>query len=692
LTINIQPSKKSRNDLIRLLLATFTFIGVYIVLILLSLALIALLIVFLLYTIGEKIPFLAVFIVVAIGITIFIVMALFRIPLRLPKGEHTEERIALLHEDAPKLFDAISEIASAMNAPMPNLVYVERSANAGLQVDPPSFKNLFKPSQQLILGFGAITVLSQSELKALIAHELGHAIQKTNSLGYFVFKFNQLMQKVLYDTSYENQILESAGEQDKTTLELIEWFAAHINKWIQKFLRFLFSRITISFYSVSREMEFHADAIAANVVGPNSMATALLQLYFADQTMSELLHFYGNRYELGIQSQNIFEDYRLLLAHLARENDIPLVKERPIFTPQDKGMFISTKLVAVDPWASHPSLKERLERLASCTAPIQNNKKDAAIDLFLTREQLEKMMTAQLFISSDAPQPRNYQTPDAFIKEYIQSSQPYQFPKCFNRYFDYRNPKVLQSNTKIDDIPKDVVFSNLFDTETIVQVKETHALQTDINTIGQLIQQKGDLSFEYEGKKYTHKFAASQLVTELEKDLKSKEETLAAHDQKIFQFFMGLSKLNETENQFQMNYENCIAFEQKMQELYQFQEQVSSYLAFISEVTPIYMIKDNLKEFKPLEQKLREEIDLLANDKACADVLPQEEKEKIQEFIGEPLHYFGVSIYKDKNLEKLYTALNYLPILANQKYFVLKKDLLEQMAMLLTVNPTQNIS
>lgn len=686
--MHIQPSKKSRNDLIRLFLATFTFIGVYIALIGLSLALIALLIALLLYTIGEKIPFLAVFIVAPIGIAIFIVMALFRIPLRLPKVDDTEERIPLQREDAPKLFEIISELATEIGAPMPTQVYAERSVNAGLQVAPPSFKNLFKPSQQLILGFGAITVLNQSELKALIAHELGHAIQKTNSLGYFVFKFNQLMQKVLYDNTYENQILESAGERDKTTLELIEWFAAYTNRWIQQFLRFLFSRITINFYGVSREMEFHADAIAAHVAGPNPMATALLQLHFADQAINELLQFYGNRYEQGIQSQNIFEDFRRLLTHLASENQIAMDQGRPIFTPQDKGLFISSKLVAVDQWASHPSMKERLERLAMHTQPNQEVATNAAIHLFLASEQLELTMTKQFFFSTDAKQPISYLSHDAFIEEYIQSSKPYQFPKCFNRYYDYHNPTILLSSTKMDEIPKGIAFTNLFDNETIAHVKETQALQFDIHNMQQLIQQKGAISFEYDGRKYNRKYAAKQMVAALEKELKSREEALAEHDQKIFQFFMALARSLNSEKQLKSDYESLIAFDKKLHELYEFQEQVSSFLVFISEVTPFHIIKENLRKFKPLEQKLKEEMELLVKDKACADALPPEVEEKIQDFIREQLHYFGVSIYIDENLEKLYTAINYLPILANQKYFVLKKDLLDHMAMLLTKKTT----
>jgi Zn-dependent protease with chaperone function len=71
--------------------------------------------------------------------------------------------------------------------------------------------------------------------------------------------------------------------------------AGKINEGIQWILRKLYVVVNKNYLGLSREMEFHADEIAASVTGYEPLKNSLLRMALADLSFNNVLNFYNNK-------------------------------------------------------------------------------------------------------------------------------------------------------------------------------------------------------------------------------------------------------------------------------------------------------------------------------------------------------------------------------------------------------------
>lgn len=78
---------------------------------------------------------------------------------------------------------------------------------------------VFTCKKNLQIGLGLINTVSQTELKAILAHEFGHFSQKSMKIGSYVYNVNHIIYNTIYeDTSYNNFIQKFASFSNVTYL------------------------------------------------------------------------------------------------------------------------------------------------------------------------------------------------------------------------------------------------------------------------------------------------------------------------------------------------------------------------------------------------------------------------------------------------------------------------------------------
>lgn len=76
--------------------------------------------------------------------------------------------------ECPALFNAIREVASATQCPMPKKVYLSPDVNACVFYDTSFWSIFFPVKKNLEIGLGLFTSTNTSELKGILAHDISH--------------------------------------------------------------------------------------------------------------------------------------------------------------------------------------------------------------------------------------------------------------------------------------------------------------------------------------------------------------------------------------------------------------------------------------------------------------------------------------------------------------------------------------
>lgn len=206
----------------------------------------------------------------------------------------TGHLLEINEKQEPALFALIQQVVSEVETNFPKKVYLSHDVNASVFYDS-NFWSMFLPIRKnLQIGIGLVNTVNQQELKAILAHEFGHFSQRSMKVGSYVYHVNQ----IIYNMLYKNEDLDSTYEKMANVTGYATIFigiSVFIIRQIQQILKKLYNYININYMALSREMEFHADEIAANVAGSQALADALLRLNFANHALEEVLNFYNEK-------------------------------------------------------------------------------------------------------------------------------------------------------------------------------------------------------------------------------------------------------------------------------------------------------------------------------------------------------------------------------------------------------------
>ena len=590
---------------------------------------------------------------------------------------HKTDRSHLLEvteNQEPELFGLIREIANEVGTSFPKKVYISSEVNASVFYDS-SFWSMFLPvKKNLLIGLGLVNTITKEELKAILSHEFGHFSQKTMKVGSYVYNVNQVIFNMLFDNeSYEELVKKWANMSGYFSLFVV--LAGKINKGIQWILKKTYIVVNKNYLGLSREMEFHADEIAASVTGYEPLKKSLLRMGLADTSFNNVLNFYNSKISDNIKSVNVFHDQSAVINFIADINGLTLTNQLPDIKLEEQNKYNKSRLVIKDQWSSHPTTEERINRLIKTGFSTTNTSDSLANSIFTDITKLQKQISDKLFETVSYEGEIKEIASTSFLDEFKNDTLINSFSDIYNGYYDNKNPQIFdlsngESNNGI------LTMYELFSDEKVDLVYTAFALQNDIETLKSISNKELLVkTFDYNGIKYKSK-KSGKLTEELKPELEKLNELIKLNDYKIYEFFKSKEQQQNKPDTLEKLYIEFFEFDKNFDSKYGIYTNLINRLQFVSLTTPFDKIKSNFKEIEPDEALLKSELNRLLSDSLLKDEITVELKEKLAQFSSAKLDYFGGVSYDEENLDLLFSAINTYAYLLSRKYFIMKRNLL----------------
>ena len=133
---------------------------------------------------------------------------------------------------------------------------------------------------------GLINRLNLTEFKAVLAHEFGHFSQNSMRLGSYVYTANRVIADIVYGRGALDRFVSMLSRLD-LRIAIFAWGFIGVLWTMRKGLELLYRGINFAHVSLSREMEYNADLVAASVTGSDALVFALVRLDLASDALGQ---------------------------------------------------------------------------------------------------------------------------------------------------------------------------------------------------------------------------------------------------------------------------------------------------------------------------------------------------------------------------------------------------------------------
>jgi len=664
-----KPSKQFRRSTYKVILAILIFVLTYIFL-LISAAAIALAMgwlgVALISTVSN-------FFVLILGgglILSGLMLIFFLVKFIFTKSPKRVKGYEITESEQPQLFAFIRKVTAEVGTPNPKHIYLIPEVNASASFQP-TIWSLFLPIRKnLSIGLGIVNGLNQSEFKAVLAHEFGHFSQRSMRFGGYVYHLNKALYNLLYENEGYHKALNAWGR-----LHYVLRFAAMINVYIvrgiQAILRKVYVLINKSHMQLSREMEFHADTIAAYVSGSNNVTSLLRRLEVADLCYNDTLNLLNENLADHKRTANMYELQSSMLKLYADENKLNVDKSGlPVIDKQI--VALNNSQITIDnQWSSHPSMEDREQSVNKyhLNAPAVN---EPAWRLFNNAEKLQEIFTDKLYENAHIKQEleivSNQVIREVLEKEIADNSYDKRYKGFYNGRFIKRfNIQEIITATINDNQP---VFDALFNDENCNLPKLTEALSTDIAKLESLIEIKSSdiKSFDFRGVKHYPKDAA-RIKEQLSAELEKKEENLEALDKKIFLMFYQAASTDELRGKLIDQYEKVFYYQDDAVADY------DNYNNMVGAMRPAYTrmqyssIYEVVNNIYRLEKKGKLRIKSIIDALDTKPFINEDQQGVLNKYLDNNWVYFNEPRYDNNAINIFNNALNtYIQVISKRNF------------------------
>ena len=444
-------------------------------------------------------------------------------------------RVQIMEADQPKLFAFIRKLTDETNTPFPKKIFVSPDVNACVFYNS-SFWSMFLPVRKnLEIGLGLVNSVNLSEFKAVMAHEFGHFSQRSMKLGSFTYNVNRIIYNMLYENNSYTKFLSAWG----SVSGYLAFFASvtvKIAEGIQAILKGMYKVINKSYFGLSRQMEFHADAIAASVSGGNNLVSALSKLDLAQSCYETAVNNANDWLKQKKVSRNIFNNQLSIFQSVAKEFKLPLKEGLPEVTFEFIQSFSKSRVNYKNQWASHPSLEERKLHLEQLDITLKPNE-TAAWEVFEHPAQLQEILTANLYQSVKLETDHEVCENNQFEEFHQKQKEAYSLPLAYKGFYDKR---IL--NTKNWEFEKlnqssQKTFDEIFNEANVQLYSKMKSNESDMETIKAIKSKQIDVkSFDFDGIKYSVQ-DCDLIIEQLQSEISSQQSSLEGLDKEAFIYF-----------------------------------------------------------------------------------------------------------------------------------------------------------
>ncbi len=582
--------------------------------------------------------------------------------------------VEVFSDEEPELFNMIQDIVDKVQTQFPKRVYFSNDVNAAVFYDSTFWSMFFPIKKNLQIGIGLINTVSQEELKAILAHEFGHFSQRSMKVGSYVYNANKIMFNMLYENESYSKLI-SFWSSIHAIITLLIWVVIKVVTFMQWVLKLIYGLINKSHSALSREMEFHADEVAASVTGSQPLIDVLLRLNLADYALNSVLAFYGELIAKNLKSENVYKEQFWVMTFLAAKDKLPTKDNLPLVTTKFLDRFNQSKLVIKDQWASHPATEDRVAKLKALNYPNTAPMPNLANKLIRDLEEHQVRFSNRFFAELPYEQKPESMLMESFKTQFQAKYAKDSFDEAYNGYYEARTIPIFdltaarQANIKTWD--------EMFSVEMVNNTYVDRALNKDIETLTLIADKKyGIKSFDYDGIKHYRK-QSEALKARLQEEAKENQAIIFANDQSIFNYFLKLEEGLLVEPRLVALYEGFFEFIGQFEVQIQVHENLYQGLAFIQNAIPPETIIQKFGQIKQHELAFIDAVKDLIELPILQTELSEKSKNAFELYLKEPLVYFDGVKYYDEHLNILFQALDHYLSNLQLAYFLYKKEILD---------------
>jgi Zn-dependent protease with chaperone function len=474
---------------------------------------------------------------IGIGVLFFLVKFIFAVS----KFDNSGS-VEIFERDQPELFAFIRKLTEDTQTRFPKKIFLSSDVNACVFYNS-SFWSMFLPVRKnLQIGLGLVNSLNVSEFKAVLAHEFGHFSQKSMKLGSFVYNVNRIIYNMLYENNNYSSLLGSwAGGH--AILYFFTMITVKIVTFIQWILHKVYAVVNKSYMSLSRQMEFHADAVAASVSGSEHLITALRRIELADLSYNTVINKYSDWYREKVASANFYPNQQTVLHFFANEYNLSLENNLPVITNEFVELSNTSRINYKNQWASHPSNEDRANHLRTINIHTETNT-NAAWLLFRNKEELQQSLTNKLYEKSQLADIKEKYDHEKFEERFRKEVSSKSLPVFYKGYYDNRCIAEMDIEKLVTNPVSINISADYFSSEILALPKKIKSLQTDIEILKAIIARQIDINtFDFDGNKYKTK-EAPEILKQLDGELETATRQLKEADENAFVycFYKALAK------------------------------------------------------------------------------------------------------------------------------------------------------
>lgn len=578
-------------------------------------------------------------------------------------------------KNEPELFKIIQELVNEIGTDFPKKVYLSPDVNASVFYDSSFWSMILPIKKNLHIGLGLVNSVTVSELKGILAHEFGHFSQKSMKVGSYVYNVNKVIHNMLFENeSYENAISKTANKSGYFALLL--YISVGFNQMAKYILQAMYKIVNINYMGLSREMEFHADEIAANIVGSKPMIDSMLRMDLSSSSFDNVIDHYNSKINESITTANIFPKHLLVMNFLAMDNKIAIANELPSIEIDSLDKFNKSKLIIKDQWASHPSTEERINAFKKLNFEPINLDNRSANKLFKNITETQEKITKKLFDEIVYPESPKIENENTFIETFQNNYSDNRFPEIYNGYYDNYAIPEMNIEEIIEDTYTESNFENLYDAKKIDLVTNTISVNNDLETLKSIANKNIKIkTFDYDGKKYKAK-EAQLVVDNLTRKAEENNQKLKENDIEIFKFFYSVAKQKSE------NYKLIKLYKELNETRDNYNKKLEIYFSMFDDFSFVYekleyeAIAKKMNQFKSTEHTFKQSLKSLLENELYQNVITPEYNNKCLDYLSKDLIYFDNIYFDDAIALKNEIASIYLYIL-QRSYFLKHKEILD---------------
>lgn len=673
----LNPGKEYKQQAVKVVSAVGLFITVYILLMLLAVMLAATVSYFGISIIIFKISFITVMLGLGlIGLGVMVLYFLIKFIFTVKKYDRSG-LIEIKEKEYPQLFDFIRTLTQETKTPMPKRVYLSADVNASVFYDSSFFSMFFPVRKNLLIGLGLVNSVNMSEFKAVLAHEFGHFSQHSMKIGSYVYNVNKILYNLLYDNDGYSKAINSWASASgyfyifaKITIKIVVGI-----QWI---LQKMYLLINKSDLSLSRQMEYHADAVSAFVCGPNHLITSLNRIDLAAECYNKLLDQYNEWMSENIKATNLYRDHLETVKHTAHINGLALEHGLPKIDADIINTFVKSRVSVSNEWATHPSLRERENHLLSLDIESTPTVADSPWLLFGDSSIIQEKMTQKVFeVVSYTETPKPF-TPEMFKQKFYEQIAQNSFAKEYKTFYNDRSIAPFETEaTEVLNAELPSSLSKILTDENSLIPSKIEVRNREMQLLNQIGEPDSQVKFfEFNNQRYT-KVETTSILHQIEEEQKQLTLQMNSLDKQVFLLAIkdaSPEQQTELKKMYQQYFKSDEEYTKIFEEYCKLSETVAPIYHYEFPVdTIIKIVGEIMINEKYLKDKIRLHLPALKSE----GFVDEDLEKKYNIYINNDLEYFDGRFYNNESLDLLNLATNSFITLMHKRNFNIKKRMLD---------------